>query len=187
MKKGGVIVFPTDTVYGIGCDPFDDVAAGRIFSIKGRSVDLPLPVLVRNIEVAEKLAELGKTGRLLASHFWPGALTIVAPVIDKQISDKVTAGRKSLAVRVPANDCTLALLKECRYIVGTSANLSGVRPCKTALQVLESRLEGYNALLADSETLAGTESTIIDLTGPKPTIARQGAIAASEINAFLGL
>jgi L-threonylcarbamoyladenylate synthase len=187
VKKGGVIIFPTDTVYGIGCDPFDDAAVGRIFSIKGRSEDKPLPVLVSDISAAAELVDPGKTGRLLASRFWPGALTLVAPLVDRRISGRVAAGLGSLAVRVPANECVLALLKQCRYIVGTSANRSGEKPCKTAQQVMESRLEGYDALLADSRTLIGTASTIIDITGPKPTIARQGAIAESEINAILGL
>ena len=72
VKKGGVIIFPTDTVYGIGCDPFDDAAVGRIFSIKGRSEDKPLPVLVSDISAAAELVDPGKTGRLLASRFWPG-------------------------------------------------------------------------------------------------------------------
>ena len=187
VKKGGVIIFPTDTVYGIGCDPFDDKAVDRIFSIKGRGEDKPLPVLVSDVDAATELVDLGRTGRLLASRFWPGALTLVAPLVDRRISGRVTAGRDSLAVRVPANECVLALLKQCRYIVGTSANRSGEKPCKTALQVTESRLEGHDALLADSRTIIGTASTIVDITGPKPTIARQGAIAESEINAILGL
>ena len=186
VKKGGVIVFPTDTIYGIGCDPYNGAAVGRIFSIKGRDEGKPLPVLVSDIKVAERLVDLGKAGRLLASRFWPGALTIVAPLLDSRVSDKVAAGKKSLAVRVPANDCALALLKQCSFIVGTSANLSGKKPCTTAQQVKESGLEGYDALLASSETLAGKESTIIDVTGPKPTIIRHGAIAASEIDAILG-
>jgi len=187
VKKGGVIIFPTDTVYGIGCNPFDDVAVGRIFSIKGRSENKPLPVLVSDVNAAAELVGLGRTGRLLASRFWPGALTLLAPLADRRVSGRVTAGRDSLAVRVPANECVLALLKQCRYIVGTSANRSGEKPCKTARQVTESRLEGHDALLADSRTLIGTASTIVDITGPKPTIARQGAIAESEINAILGL
>jgi L-threonylcarbamoyladenylate synthase len=186
VKKGGVIVFPTDTIYGIGCDPWNDAAVGRIFSIKGRDEGKPLPVLVSDVRTAEKLADLGETGRLLASRFWPGALTIVAPLLDNRgVSGKVTAGKKSLAVRVPANDCTLALLKQCSFIVGTSANLSGKKTCMTARQVRESGLEGYDALLAVTGALGGKESTIVDITGPKPTIARHGAIAASDIDAVL--
>jgi L-threonylcarbamoyladenylate synthase len=184
VKKGGVIVFPTDTIYGIGCDPFNDAAAGRIFSIKGRDEGKPLPVLVSDVRTAERLVDLGETGRLLASRFWPGALTIVAPLLDSRVSGRVTAGKKSLAVRVPANDCTLALLKQCGFIVGTSANLSGKKPCMTVRQVKESGLAGYDALLADTGALAGKESTIVDITTPKPTIARHGAIADSDINAI---
>jgi L-threonylcarbamoyladenylate synthase len=188
-KQKGVVVFPTDTIYGIGCDPYSDAAVERIFAIKGRREDKPLPVLVAGMQVAEELVDLGDVGRRLAERFWPGALTIVAPLKDKKISAKVTGGKKdSLAVRVPANRCVLALLQECRCLVGTSANLSGGKPSSTAEQVLrQSGLQGYDALLADDRPLAGRQSTIVDITatGAKPTIVRHGAVSASDIDAAL--
>lgn len=185
VKDGGVIVFPTDTIYGIGCDPFNDAAVGRIFAAKGRDEKKPLPVLVGGIEAAEKLATLGKTGRALARKFWPGALTIVAPLADRKISSRVTAGRPSLAVRMPANPCVLGLLAKCEYLVGTSANLSGEKSSKSAQQVLASGLKCYDAILASSDELVGTESTIVDICGPKPTIARAGAIDPVKVMEFL--
>ena len=186
VKSGGVVVFPTDTIYGIGCDPRNDVAVGRIFAIKGRDENKPLPVLVGSIEVAEKLVDLGKTGMVLARKFWPGALTIVAPLVDWKISAKVTAAKPSLAVRMPANKCILDLLAKCDCLVGTSANLSGGKPSRTAQQALDSGLQGYDAILAGNEaTLIGTESTIVDVCGPKPTIARHGAIDPDKILEFL--
>ncbi|MEW5840513.1 L-threonylcarbamoyladenylate synthase [Nitrososphaera sp.] len=190
VKAGGVVVFPTDTVYGIGCDPYDSRAVARVFEIKGRDERKPLPVLVADVHVAESLVELGGAGRRLAALFWPGALTIVAPLKDKKISPRVTAGKDSLAVRVPANDCVLALLRQCRMLVGTSANPSGGGSCRTARQVAES-LSGYDALLAAEKDGtatggAGVESTIVDITGgSKPTIARQGAVPADAIMAAL--
>nr|WP_294808603.1 L-threonylcarbamoyladenylate synthase [uncultured Nitrososphaera sp.] len=182
VKEGGVIVFPTDTVYGIGCDPYSDSSVARIFAIKGRQEDKPLPVLAASMKDAEKIVKLGKAGRALAEKFWPGALTIVAPLADPKISDKVLAGRRSLAVRVPANKCTLGLLSMCKYLVGTSANLSG-RPAPTSAQKVA--LEGYDALLVDKNAPIGIESTIIDVTGP-PKITRQGAVSAGEIEKVLG-
>ena len=128
VKSGGVVVFPTDTIYGIGCDPYNDNAVRRIFAIKGRDEQKPLPVLVYNVSQAEKIASLGRSGRFLAERYWPGALTIVAPVIDRKISQAVTAGLNTLAVRMPSNNCILSLLNHCGFLVGTSANLSGQKP-----------------------------------------------------------
>ena len=113
IKVGGVIVYPTDTVYGIGCDPYNDLAVKRIFTIKGRNENKSLPILASNIMDAERIVSLGRIGRLLAERYWPGALTIVAPLIDHRISQGVRAGSSGLAVRVPANNCVLSLL--CRW------------------------------------------------------------------------
>lgn len=185
VKRGGVVAFPTDTVYGIGCDPYNDAAVRRVFDIKGREEKKSLPVLAGSVDDAESIVSLGIDGKLLAERFWPGALSIVAPLKDERISVAVTAGRKSLAVRVPANRCILAVLKNCRYLVGTSANPSGKSASKDAQTVLES-LSGFDAILTDAEPLRGRESTIVDLTGPNPKIVRQGAINADTIRKVLG-
>jgi len=180
IKDGGIVVFPTDTIYGIGCDPYNDAAVARIFAIKGRDEGKPLPVLAYSVDDVEKIAKLGREGRALAGRFWPGALTLVAPVVDKKISARVTAGSDSVAVRVPDNKCILSLLRECKYIVGTSANISGGRPCKSAAEVTESGLKGFDALLDGGAVEKGVESTIVDVTG-KPRVLREGAIKSSEI------
>jgi len=180
VKSGGVVVFPTDTIYGIGCDPRNDSAVERIFAIKGRDEKKPLPVLAYSLEGAEKIASLGRVGRPLAKKYWPGALTIVAPLIDKNISHRVTVGSNSIALRVPANSCTLSLLKYCKYLVGTSANLSGEKPSKSAKEVMSSRLDSFDALL-DGGIVGGVESTIVDMTGTEPKILREGAIKSGEV------
>jgi L-threonylcarbamoyladenylate synthase len=185
VKNGGVVIFPTDTIYGIGCDPYNDSAVKRIFTIKGRDEKKPLPVLTYSVQNAERIVSLGRTGRMLAERYWPGALTIVAPIIDRRISAHVMAGGTSLAVRVPANKCVLLLLSHCRYLVGTSANLSGETMLKSAQEVLESRLEGYDALLDGGTVEKGLESTIVDVEG-KPKILREGAIESSEVSQLLG-
>jgi L-threonylcarbamoyladenylate synthase len=184
LQRGGVVVFPTDTIYGIGCDPYSDQAVARIFAIKGRHEKKPLPVLSYGITDAEKLVSIGNVGRALAEKYWPGALTLVAPIVDSKISHKVTAGGNSLAVRVPANKCVLSLLKRCKYLVGTSANLSGDRPSNSAQEVLDSPLRDYDALLDAGPVGVGLESTVVDITG-KPTVLREGAITASEVMELL--
>ncbi|MDQ4067416.1 MAG: L-threonylcarbamoyladenylate synthase [Thermoproteota archaeon] len=185
VTDGGVIVYPTDTIYGIGCDPYNDLAVKRIFTIKARSEKKPLPILTYSMQDAERIVSLGRTGRMLAERYWPGALTIVAPIIDHRISPRVMAGSSSLAVRIPANNCALLLLSHCRYLVGTSANLSGDRALKSAQEVLNSGLEGYDALLDGGTVEKGIESTIVSVEG-KPKILREGAIKSKEISHLIG-
>src|SRR5919112_323109 len=185
IKSGGVVVYPTDTIYGIGCDPYNDLAVKRIFTIKGRDEKKPLPVLAYSMQNAERIVSLGRTGRTLAEKYWPGALTIVAPIIDRRISPLIMAGSSNLAVRVPANNCVLMLLYHCGYLVGTSANLSGKRGLKSAQQVLDSQLQGYDALLDGGTVKKGVESTIVSIEG-KPKILREGAIKSMEISQIMG-
>jgi L-threonylcarbamoyladenylate synthase len=181
VKHGGVVVFPTDTIYGIGCDPYNDAAVKRIFRIKGRDEKKPLPVLAYSAQDAEKLIALGRTGMALAKKYWPGALTIVAPITDNRISPMVTAGSMNLAARVPANRCVLLLLKHCKYLVGTSANLSGQKSLKSVKEVLGSGLAGFDALLGGGTVEKGVESTIVDVAGATPKVVREGPIKAEEI------
>lgn len=181
VKRGGVVVFPTDTIYGIGCDPYNDAAVKRIFRIKGRDEKKPLPVLAYSAQDAEKLIALGRTGMALAKKYWPGALTIVAPITDNRISPIVTAGSMNLAARVPANRCVLLLLKHCKYLVGTSANLSGQKSLKSVKEVLGSGLAGFDALLDGGAVEKGVESSIVDVAGATAKVVREGAIKAEEI------
>jgi L-threonylcarbamoyladenylate synthase len=185
VNNGGVVVYPTDTIYGIGCNPYNALAVKRIFTIKRRSDKKPLPILTYSVQDAERIVSLGRIGRMLAERYWPGALTIVAPLIDHRISPQVMAGSSSLAVRIPANNCVLLLLSHCRYLVGTSANLSGERALKSAQEVLDSGLEGYDALLNGGTVEKGIESTIVSVEG-KPKILREGAIKSKEIAHLIG-
>jgi L-threonylcarbamoyladenylate synthase len=161
------------------------LAVKRIFTIKGRSEKKPLPILTYSMQDAERIVSLGRTGRILAERYWPGALTIVAPIIDRRISPRVVPGSSSLAVRIPANNCVLLLLSHCRYLIGTSANLSGDRALKSAQEVLDSGLEGYDALLDGGTVEKGIESTIVSVEG-KPKILREGAIKSREISHLIG-
>ena len=179
---GGVIVYPTDTIYGIGCNPYNDDSVERIFKIKGRSKKKPLPILASSINDVEKIVSLGKIGKLLAKRYWPGGLTIVSQTIDKNISTKVTAGKMSVGVRIPNNNCTLSLLKYCKYLVGTSANKSGDKPLKSSCEIMSSSLHGFDALLDGGTVEKGIQSTIVDLSDPTaPKVIREGAITSKEI------
>jgi len=185
VKDGGILVYPTDTVYGIGCNPYLDEAVERVIEIKGRSRTKPFPVLASNIHYVEKIALLGKIGKHLATIFWPGALTIISPLLDPKISKYVTGGKSTIGVRVPKNKCTAALLKHCKYIVGTSANESGKIPSKSVSEVILSSLRGFDAILDGGKIKKGGESTVLDLTASVPKLIREGAISSNEISKVL--
>ena len=185
VKNGGVIVFPTDTLYGIGCDPYDEKAVDKIFKIKNRDKTNPLPILASSIVDIEKIVLLDRTAKKLAQIYWPGALTIIVPLIDKKISANLRAGKMSIGVRVPNNICALSLLKDCKYLTGTSANKSGEAGCKSFSEVLSSSLRGFDAILDGGEVEEGVESTIVDLTGEHPRVIREGAIVSKAIFATL--
>ena len=179
---GGVIVYPTDTIYGIGCNPYNDNSVERIFEIKDRNKRKPLPILASNIDDVEKIVSLGKIGKLLAKRYWPGELTIISPIVDKNISTKVTASKTSVGIRIPNNKCTLSLLRYCKYLVGTSANKSGEKPLKSCSEIISSSLHGFDALLDGGTVKKGVESTIVDiLDSTAPRVIREGGIASKEI------
>ena len=188
VSSGGVVVYPTDTIYGIGCDPYNDVSVQRIFKIKARNKKKPLPILAGRLEDIEKIVSLGKIGKLLARNYWTGALTIVSPLKDNNISTQLTAGKRIIGVRIPNNKCVLQLLKHCKYLAGTSANISGEKPPKSALEVMSSSLHHFDALLDGGTVDKGIESTVVDIVDPTaPKIIREGAIKSGELLKVLAI
>jgi L-threonylcarbamoyladenylate synthase len=186
VSSGGIVVYPTDTIYGIGCDPYNDGSVRRIFKIKGRNEKKPLPILACRIEDIEKIVFLDNIGKLLARKYWPGALTIVSLLKDDNISSQLRAGKNSIGVRIPNNKCTLLLLKHCKYLAGTSANISGEKPPKSALEVMLSPLDHFDALLDGGTVEKGIESTIVNISDPTaPKIIREGAIKSEEVHEVL--
>ena len=181
VKDGGVIVFPTDTLYGLGCNPYNDKAVEKIFEIKKRDKINPLPILGSSVTDIERIVSLGNTGKKLAQIYWPGALTIIVPLIDQNISYRLRAGKMSIGVRIPNNICALWLLRGCKYLTGTSANKSGEVACKSSSDVLSSSLRGFDAILDGGPVEGRVQSTIIDLTGQCPKIIREGAITQQAI------
>ena len=181
LSDGGIIVFPTDTVYGIGCNPYYDESVERIFQIKDRSEDKPLPVMGYSISDIEKLVHMSPLAKSLAQYFWPGALTIVSPCKDNNISRRVMAGGDNLAVRIPGNRCTQSLLRLCKYLIGTSANVSGRKPCTSSYEVLSSGLSGFDLVLDGGALGGGIESTIIEVIDSNVRILREGVIKSDKV------
>ena len=185
VSCGGVIVFPTDTVYGIGCSPYNGRAVERVFKIKGRNMARPCPVLASSVNDIEKIVSLGNVGRKLASVFWPGGLTMVCKIADHNVSKNVTAGLSTMGVRIPNNDCVIGLLRYCRYLVGTSANVSGKKSPRSVSEILSSSLRGFDAILDGGSTKEGQESTIIDISRDVPQIIREGVISVAQIKSTI--
>ena len=179
IKKGQVIIFPTDTVYGIGCDPYDDDAIDRIFKIKKRDNTKSLPVLEYSKQIMEDIVEFDSITNLITSKFWPGQLTIVLPLKDKKLK-KLSGIKNTLAVRVPSNKCTLSLLKECKLIVGTSANISGKDACTDPISI-EKEISGCDVFLKDGIIHNSTASTIIAIENKNFKILRRGNISENDL------
>jgi len=186
VKNGGVIVYPTDTVYGIGCNPFNDKAVERIFLVKHRVAEKALPVLSASLIDLEKIVEVSDKVKRLARSFWPGPLTIVCPLSNRSIAPRLTANKSSLAVRIPDNPCTLSLLKLSHYLVGTSANISGQASAKSPSQINTASLTSFDALLDGGTLNKYSHSTIIRFDDDETlTVVRNGPISKSDIAAAL--
>ena len=187
LERGGLVAFPTETVYGLGANALDPDAVERVFRVKGRPPDNPLIVHVPGMGSAEGFAEsIPEKARELAGHIWPGPLTIVVERNDI-VPDAVTAGLDTVAIRVPRHPLTIRLLELFGGgIVGPSANLSGRPSPTTARDVLED-LDGRIEMIVDGGPAAlGLESTVIDFTLEDPVILRQGALTREEVERIIG-
>ena len=182
LDNGGVVVFPTDTLYGLGVDVFSLPALQRIFTIKGRPAELALPVLVAGLDQVESVAlPMSNQAQELAERFWPGPLTLVMRRSPK-LPDLVTGGADTVAVRMPAHRIPLALARRLgRPITGTSANLSG-QPDLMDLDSIENQLgDLVDCIIRSGPPPEGTGSTVVDITSNEPRLLREGAISLQEI------
>lgn len=179
IKNGGLVVFPTDTVYGLGCDPRNVKAVEAIFRIKNREESKQLPVLGYSKDEISKIAVFDEISSKIADKFWPGQVTLVLKLKDKDIKKAMNLDDK-IAVRVPNHPCALALLKECKLVVGTSANFSGL-PAFSESEKVQENFSGYDIFL-DSGTISdSTSSTIVEVKDGVLEIVRQGKITKKEI------
>jgi len=185
LKQGGVIAFPTDTVYGLG-SMIDRDAVQRIYEVKGRPANLALPLLIADITQLDRLViVVPEAARRLAARFWPGALTLVLLKSDN-VPDYVTSGAKTVAVRIPAHPVPVALAATLNApVTGTSANISGQPAALTAAEVRRQLGNSVDLIIEGGPVAGGTESTIVDMTGELPVILRQGAIKLAELEAIV--
>jgi L-threonylcarbamoyladenylate synthase len=182
IKKGGLVAFPTETVYGLGADAFNERALGDIFRAKGRPADNPLIVHVGDIEQVKLLvAEISQTAEKFMQAFFPGPLTLVMAKTD-QVSSLVTAGLETVGVRMPANELAREFLRLCETpVAAPSANLSG-RPSPTTWQAVREDLDGrIDCILQGEETEVGLESTVVDCTNDVPLVLRSGAVTLEQL------
>ena len=182
LKRGGVIAFPTDTVYGLGADAFNPRAVERIYEIKKRPRHLPLPLLIDDVEQLAVLAvkPLPEIALFLAKRFWPGGLTLVVP---KAAHLPGYLGNTNIAVRVPAHPVCLALIQAINNpLIGTSANISDKPSVVTAGEVRQQLGNEVDLIIDGGRCPGGSESTVVDVTGGGAVILRHGIIPEEEIN-----
>ena len=187
IQRGGLVAFPTETVYGLGGNALDPDASRKIYAAKGRPSDNPLIVHVSCIEEVEPLVSaFPKEARLLMETFWPGPLTIILPKAEI-VPHETTGGLDTVALRCPENRLTLRFIKASGVpIAGPSANTSGKPSPTEAEHVLHDLSGKIDMILDDGPVGIGVESTIIDLSGDTPTLLRPGAVTIEELSETLG-
>ncbi len=175
ISQGGIAVFPTDTVYGIGCDPFNKTSVEKIYEIKSRDAKKPVPVLTYSAETAMRIADFDEFAREIVKRFWPGPLTIILKVTDDKIKESLGLKDK-IAIRVPDCKCTLELLKRCSFLVGTSANISGDFAHTNPDECLRN-LQDYDIFIDGGVIKSKGESTIIEMEDRNIKIIREGSLS----------
>jgi len=187
LKRGGIVVYPTDTVYGLGACAGLPQAIEQIYKVKERPRNMPLPLLLAEVsQITEIAGSVPPVAWSLIRSFLPGALTLVLPR-SSTVPDTITAGGMTIAVRIPAHPVPIALVKGLGTpIVGTSANLSGRPSPLTAEEVYSQLGDKVDLIIDGGRCPGGKESTIVDVTGEKPMILRQGAISREELEKVCG-
>ena len=180
VKQGGLAVYPTETVYGLGCDPFNVEAVKRLMDVKGERKK-PLPILAAALDDADKIASISSNGKKLASKFWPGQLTMVFPK-KPALPDVVTLGWDSVGVRIPDNVVALSLIRlSGGLLVGSSANRTGEAPPRAVQEMSGELKELVDVVLDGGVAVQGMPSTVADLTQEKPRILREGPVSLEEL------
>lgn len=188
IKNGGLVAFPTETVYGLGGDALNKESSKKIYAAKGRPSDNPLIVHIADMEHLEKIvSEVPETAKKLAKAFWPGPLTMIMNKSDI-VPYQTTGGLDTVAVRMPGHPIALIFIRESGgYVAAPSANLSGKPSPTTAKYVIQDMDGRIDMILdADSNGAIGIESTIVDVTGEVPTILRPGYITQEMISGVIG-
>jgi L-threonylcarbamoyladenylate synthase len=186
VRSGELIVFPTDTVYGIGADPHDPAATARLFDAKHRPRDLTLPVLAATLDVARTLARFDDRAERLATALWPGPLTLVMPRSDVSGMWDLGRERTTIGVRVPSHPLALAVLSAAGPIATTSANRTGASPAVTCEELHVVFGDLVSVYLCEEQPLSGAASTVVDLSRTDARILRTGGVDRERIRQLLG-
>ncbi len=187
LKRGELVAFPTETVYGLGADATNVTAVGKVYAAKGRPSDNPLIVTVADADMVGQYAAITPLAAKLMQAFWPGPLTMILNILPGRLSMKVTGSLQTAAFRNPDNALTRKLIATAGVpIVGPSANTSGKPSPTTADHVLHDLAGKIAGVLDDGPTQVGVESAIIDLTVTPPAILRPGAIGPDELEPLIG-
>ncbi len=180
LREGGVVVYPTETVYGLGCIPSDTDAAQRVCELKQRA-DKPLPLICSDIEAARKIVGFTPSAEKLAARFWPGPLTMVLPARVKY-SPWVNRGAGTLAIRVTDHPVAQRLAKlSGGVIVSTSANVSGGDPARSAEEAREIFGDKVDVILDGGPSPRSESSTVVDVTGEEIWLLRKGPVSGEQI------
>ena len=186
VRSGRLIVFPTDTVYGIGTAPDDATATARLFDAKHRPRDLTLPVLTPTLEAARSVARFDDRAERLAAGLWPGALTLVLPRTDASAGWDLGGAGHTIGVRVPSHPLALAVLAAAGPLATTSANRSGEPPAATCDDLHAAFGDDVAVYLCQERPPSGAASTVVDLTHQDVRVLRAGGVDAERIEHFLG-
>jgi L-threonylcarbamoyladenylate synthase len=180
LKRGELIVYPTDTLYALGADIYNVDAVRRIFKIKNRPLDIPLSVAVASYDAIEKVAFVNDNARRLAEHFLPGPLTLI---LNKKstISNIITGGLDKVAVRIPDNEVALELLSKFGSLIATSANVHDMETPYDIKGIRKQFKEGDVSVFLNCGKLNALPSTIVDVTTKMPKIIREGIITKKNI------
>ncbi len=180
IKNGGLVAFPTDTVYCLAADIFNEDAVGRVYEVKQRPRDMALPVIVADLEQLMRICRVSPLALFLAEEFFPAGFTLVLPKL-RVLPDIVTAGKDSVAVRIQSHPVTTTIIKKLeRGVIGTSANIHGLKSPITGEEVRQ-QLNNKVDFIIDGTCRGGIESTIVDVIGGRIDILREGAVSKSRI------
>jgi L-threonylcarbamoyladenylate synthase len=184
LQSGGIVAFPTDTVYGLGALAFDNSAIESIYTAKVRPFEKAIPILIGDLSDLDKVADnIPDMALRFAARFWPGPLTCIVP--KKRTLPPAVSATSTVAVRIPDHPNALALLRAAGPMAVTSANISGKANPSTAQEVYE-QLQGRIPLILDGgKTPGGIPSTLVDCTGSQPVILRDGPISMAELQAAI--
>ena len=186
LESGGIVAFPTDTVYGLGALAFNNTAIESIYTAKDRPIEKAIPILIGDLSDLDQVADdIPNMALHFASRFWPGPLTCIVP--KKQTLPLAVSATNTVAVRIPDHHDARALLRAAGPMAVTSANISGQSSPSTAQEVYDQLNDRIPLILDGGKTKGGTPSTLVDCTGDKPVILREGPISLSELLAAISL